>query len=404
MIQAKGTFNWTTGPSEMMTERLSNHTKMVIDLMVQEKISANMNLDLLHEVNVSLKFLLTHSQSNQSPQENVKMQLFYFAIKGKDKIQARRAEQQRALEQSSRLIDEIDAMEQRAVWTDPNSQRMREIFSEVSDRIDQFSPQEFKSVEKKLDENFHEGFMELAKTIAKKGKTKKGEKDPFVELQEQNLLTTFSRDPILEMYEKQAKLKTQPKIQVLEEEPKPIVQEEAKPTVKVFYVDPENAAETLRKIEQREALGKVDQLISQTDQLIQEGEDALAKQKLIQEGEDALAKQKLIQEGEDALAKQKLIQEGEGALAKQKLTLKEGHRLLHDYVAEGDECIDESDELLAELKFDLQDEDAPLLDYEVKGKKALLLRKPNGKVAIFTRGDSASTKKANLQSLLKKKK
>lgn len=55
MIQAKGTFNWTTGPSEMMTERLSNHTKMVIDLMVQEKISANMNLDLLHEVNVSFK-------------------------------------------------------------------------------------------------------------------------------------------------------------------------------------------------------------------------------------------------------------------------------------------------------------------------------------------------------------
>jgi len=53
LIQAKGTFNWTTGPSEMMTERLSNHTKMVIDLMVQEKISANMNLDLLHEVNVS---------------------------------------------------------------------------------------------------------------------------------------------------------------------------------------------------------------------------------------------------------------------------------------------------------------------------------------------------------------
>ena len=323
-------------------------------------------------------------------QENVKMQLFYFAIKGKDKIQARRAEQQRALEQSSRLIDEIDAMEQRAVWTDPNSQRMREIFSEVSDRIDQFSPQEFKSVEKKLDENFHEGFMELAKTIAKKGKTKKGEKDPFVELQEQNLLTTFSRDPILEMYEKQARSKTQPKIQVLEDEPKPNA-EQPKPTVKVFYVDPENAAETLRKIEQKEALGKVDQLISQTDQLIQEGEDALAKQKLIQEGEDALAKQKLIQEGEDALAKQKL-------------SLKEGHRLLHDYVAEGDECIDESDELLAELKFDLQDEDAPLLDYEVKGKKALLLRKPNGKVAIFTRGDSASTKKANLQSLLKKKK
>lgn len=293
------------------------------------------------------------------------MQLFYFAIKGKDKIQARRAEQQRALEQSSRLIDEIDAMEQRAIWTDPNSQRMREIFSEVSDRIDQFSPQEFKSVEKKLDENFHEGFMELAKTIAKKGKTKKGDKDPFVELQEQNLLTTFSRDPILEMYEKQARSKTQPKIQVLEDEPKPSVQEEPKPTVKVFYVDPENAAETLRKIEQKEALGKVDQLISQTDQLIQEGEDALAKQKL---------------------------------------SLKEGHRLLHDYVAEGDECIDESDELLAELKFDLQDEDAPLLDYEVKGKKALLLRKPNGKVAIFTRGDSASTKKANLQSLLKKKK
>ena len=367
----------------MMTERLSNHTKMVIDLMVQEKISANMNLDLLHEVNVSPNFLLRYSQSNKSPQENVKMQLFYFAIKGKDKIQARRAEQQRALEQSSRLIDEIDAMEQRAIWTDPNSQRMREIFSEVSDRIDQFSPQEFKSVEKKLDENFHEGFMELAKTIAKKGKTKKGEKDPFVELQEQNLLTTFSRDPILEMYEKQARSKTQPKIQVLEEEPKP--------TLKVFYVDPENASETLRKIEQREALGKVDQLISQTDQLIQEGEDALAKQKLIQEGEDALAKQKLIQEGEQAVAKQKL-------------TVKEGHRLLHDYVAEGDDCIDESDELLAELKFDLQDEDAPLLDYEVKGKKALLLRKPNGKVAIFTRGDSASTKKANLQSLLKKKK
>lgn len=171
------------------------------------------------------------------------MQLFYFAIKGKEKLQARKAEYHRALENSHRLLDEIDAMEEKAAWCNPDVQSFKGVMDQVHERLDQFTPEDFKTVDQKLDENFHEGFLELAKTLAKKDtKKKKGEKDPFADLQDQKLLTTFTQKPIMGLCNQDTQ--------------KPIMglcKPDAQNGVKIFYVNPQDAASTLRQIEAREA-------------------------------------------------------------------------------------------------------------------------------------------------------
>lgn len=218
LIQSKGNVKWGNGPSEIMVEQLSLNTKLIVDLLIKEKMPRFPSLETLHEA-----------------QENAKMQVFYFIMKAKDKAYVQGTERLKGLIDScKKAADHVHKFEEAAAPFREETEALGDLLNEVDGRLMEFSHDEFQEVDEALDANYQEGFKMLSERLIAKGKKKTGGFSHFDDLIKRELCTTFAGKPIPHQEG------TSPSI-------------DAQPALRVVMFDPADASSILQSIEDRAA-------------------------------------------------------------------------------------------------------------------------------------------------------
>lgn len=209
LINTKGCLKWDSAPAEIMSDTLDTHTRIVAEVMVNQSMSSFPTMDSILKAS-----------------ESVKMQLFYFAAKVKDKTAAADENLRGKMQAAKRATDQILKFETNATKACSELKGMSDTFDGVHETLENFTPEDFHEVDQMLDSNFKDGYQFLADKLAAKAKGKAKSLKLFEDLDSQNLLTTFSG--------------------------KPILPSRSRASLKMVVVDPANAAAVLSEIEKRD--------------------------------------------------------------------------------------------------------------------------------------------------------